>query len=89
MKHKNNLTPIYWANQQWFLDPRRVLVSKDLHYLIFSDIHIGIYSSFRAQGSYLPTYDQDLLNDTLKSLIADYSDYHWIVAGDIKHNKSN
>ena len=72
----------------WILDNRRVLVNHDQKLLILSDIHTGYYSSLRAQGSYLPAYDSVLLKDAINSLLIDFSGYHWIIAGDIKHNKT-
>ena len=78
--------PLYWAGKNWLLDTRRVLVNTDDKLVILSDVHIGYYSSFRAKGSYLPTYDRDMLEQTVRSLVQDYKRYHWILAGDIKHN---
>ncbi len=79
---------VTWAGMDWIIDKRRVLVNPKLKFLILSDIHIGYYSSLRAQGSYLPDYDSKLLQDTIDSLVIDYTNYHWIIAGDIKHRHS-
>lgn len=79
---------IIWNNQTWIIDSRRILANKELNCLILSDLHIGLYSALRAEGNYLPAYDQDIMQSTLQSLIHDYSSYHWIIAGDIKHNKA-
>ena len=79
---------ITWANQTWLLDNRRVLINPQKKILILSDIHIGYYSSLRKNGSYLPTYDKILLEKAIQSLLTDYNGYHWIIAGDIKHNHS-
>lgn len=80
---------IEWAHTKWLLDNRRVLVNKAEKILILSDIHIGYYSSFREQGSYLPMYDIMLLQEAVQSILDDYSGYHWIIAGDIKHSHSS
>lgn len=77
-----------WAHMNWVLDNRRVLVNPNQKLLILSDIHTGYYSSLRAQGSYLPAYDSVLLREAINSLLTDYSGYHWVIAGDIKHNKN-
>ena len=87
MKEQTNKSiSITWAEKKWILDHRRVLIQEEEELLILSDIHIGLYSSLRTQGSYLPNYDQNLLMDQLSSLIKDYKNFHWIIAGDIKHN---
>lgn len=80
------ILPLTWADTEWLLDNRRVLVHPKEKILILSDIHIGYYSSFRDQGSYLPMYDIVLLEEAIESLLEDYNGYHWIIAGDIKHN---
>ena len=79
---------INWADQTWLLDNRRVLVNPQEKIIVLSDIHIGYYSSLRKNGSYLPTYDATLLEKAIQSLLTDYNGYHWIIAGDIKHNHS-
>ena len=78
--------PLRWADVDWLMDNRRVLINPAEKILILSDVHIGYYSSFREQGSYLPIYDATLLEAAVQSLLEDYSGYHWIIAGDIKHN---
>ena len=83
---EQSIIPIHWAGKNWLLDKRRVIINTEDQLLILSDIHIGYYSSFRANGSYLPTYDAELLQQTIASLLTDYKNYHWIIAGDIKHN---
>ena len=86
MDSKSSTFLVKWAEKSWILDTRRVLINPNERLLILSDIHIGYYSSFRAQGSYLPTYDADILQETIENLLVDYPNYHWIMAGDIKHN---
>ena len=83
---KRTTQSINWAEQSWLLDNRRALINPREKILILSDIHIGYYSSLRANGSYLPTYDATLLEGAILSLLNDYKGYHWIIAGDIKHN---
>lgn len=86
MTNQKYKLPVIWANTHWILDSRRVLIQPEDKLLILSDIHIGYYSSLRAQGGYLPAYDAQLLTKTVESLLEDYPKYHWIIAGDIKHN---
>ena len=86
MTFSKTILPLKWANSDWLLDTRRVLINPAEKILILSDIHIGYYSSFREQGSYLPMYDTALLEEAVQSLLEDYKGYHWIIAGDIKHN---
>lgn len=86
MQTATNKLEISWANTSWILDSRRVLIHPNLRILVLSDIHIGYYSSLRSEGSYLPTYDSLELQKTIDSLLTDYNGYHWIIAGDIKHN---
>lgn len=86
METKAWCLPITWAKTDWLLDKRRVLIQPSQKLLILSDIHIGYYSSLRSNGSYLPTYDAQILQETIQSLVTDYPGFHWIIAGDIKHN---
>lgn len=89
MTNNHQTLPMTWGNMNWILDARRVLVQPENKLLILSDIHIGYYSSLRSMGGYLPAYDAQILNDTVESLLQDYQDYHWIIAGDIKHTKTS
>lgn len=83
----NNKTKnVNWKGNSWLLDSRRVLIHEKEKKLIFSDLHIGYYATLRKEGYLLPTYDSIELQNTIKSLKNDYKDYHWIIAGDIKHS---
>lgn len=89
MNSKSNQLEIIWSGMKWILDSRRVLLHPEKKILILSDIHIGLYTTLREQGSYLPTYDQKILIETLEGLFKTYSDWHWVISGDIKHTHSD
>lgn len=82
----NPLLPLRWAGKDWVLDSRRVLLLPSAKILFVADLHFGYYATLRSQGSYLPTYDREVVVPVLVDLVSTYNDYHWVVVGDLKHS---